>query len=675
MFEAVHLKTKIHIGFFLLAFLLISVGFIGLRGIVQLSDKLQFIVGPAWSTADGAMETSIEIEAQMLHVASILEGHATSQERNVLAEAQQSAEEALARLSGAGLLESETVDKVIQSYSTYLKDMKQLLASFEKYGQDLQAYQSASDQLVQLGVKMEEIGDGAVESIENTPTANYQWNGGLRELWEAADGAMETNIGLLWQLYYVEKLLKAGPNSALEKHLSEAQKFQHEAAQSMLATGRFEHTAGAEYGNKSFHQAYLDLVAQHQHLTKTLLGSHGHFLLLSNSYADTAQKLLRALAEVEAKGDEQVEAQVELIDEQSGQAQWLMKAALLLGIAFSVIGALLLSRIILGAIRQFQDRVDDIASGHGDLTRRFEFTRRDEFGELANSFDQFLNKIHTLVSDVASSSRQMQVSSRSLSHAVSQSSIGLDNQSKQTSVIATALHELSSTAADVSSNVEQASAQAAQAAHATDQIIQVLQSAVGTINRLAEQISDSAQVIATLNESANTISGVLSVIKSIAEQTNLLALNAAIEAARAGEQGRGFAVVADEVRDLAAKTQGSTEEIHSMIQNLQSAAHKAVQEMQESRSISDETTGKAKEALTMLGEVGESIRSLSTMNQAIAAAAEEQSATTHSVSQNVTSIQAIAKQTEELMKMTNDASNSLQKVTGELNGHVGQFKI
>jgi methyl-accepting chemotaxis protein len=234
---------------------------------------------------------------------------------------------------------------------------------------------------------------------------------------------------------------------------------------------------------------------------------------------------------------------------------------------------------------------------------------------------------------------------------------------------------MDATSRDVAQNVEIASQRAADADKEVDQVQDVIVRTSQTVGRLSDQITESATVIGSLNESVGNINSVLGVIQGIAEQTNLLALNAAIEAARAGEQGRGFAVVADEVRNLAAKTQGSTEEIRAMIEGLKSNASKAVSVMNASRSISDETIDQARQAEQTLARIGELIRSLSEMNHQIAAAAEEQSATTGSVNESIVEIQQIAENTSRQMAETRSTSQSLAAVGAELQRQVGHYRV
>jgi methyl-accepting chemotaxis protein len=250
----------------------------------------------------------------------------------------------------------------------------------------------------------------------------------------------------------------------------------------------------------------------------------------------------------------------------------------------------------------------------------------------------------------------------------------MQSQRQETEQAATAMHQMALTVHEVARNAEQASQAARVADGEARQGNQVVQRAVGQIGDMAREVEETAAVIQGLQAESGRIGSVLEVIRAVAEQTNLLALNAAIEAARAGEQGRGFAVVADEVRALALRTHNSTEEIETLIASLQGMSDKAVTRMESSRRLTQDTVGLAGEAGGALQRIAQAVANIEQMNQQIAASAEEQSAAAETISQNMVRVRDIGVQTAAASEQTAASSNELARLGVELRELVGQFK-
>ncbi|MEN8179658.1 MAG: HAMP domain-containing methyl-accepting chemotaxis protein [Pseudomonadota bacterium] len=362
--------------------------------------------------------------------------------------------------------------------------------------------------------------------------------------------------------------------------------------------------------------------------------------------------------------------------EETGKTGKAISAAILL-IALALGGVLTVwfSKVVISPIHHTVAMLKDIAQGEGDLTVRLNESEKNELGELAHWFNVFTSKIQQMIAGMGGAINSLTSSAEQLSHVANETSSGLSRQQEQTEQVATAMNEMAATAREVAKNAQEASLGAKKATDEALEGRQVVDDSAVSIQELRSEIVAAVEIVRRLELGSIEIGGVLEVIQNIAEQTNLLALNAAIEAARAGEQGRGFAVVADEVRTLATRTQQSTQEIQKIIEHLQSASTEAAQAMKRSQEKVSDGIQNTTRADTALEKIVSAIGPILDMNTLIASAAEEQSSVAEEINRNVVVINDVTLKTAQGADKTADASTEIDQLTSQLKQSMTQFKV
>ncbi|MBD8257915.1 HAMP domain-containing protein [Pseudomonas fluorescens] len=418
------------------------------------------------------------------------------------------------------------------------------------------------------------------------------------------------------------------------------------------------------------YQTVLNEVAGHIASFSEKLGEYTGLLaqekVVYTQLHDRAEQVVSRVNQAYAAEDQSMQTQLQ-------HSTLLIIGSSALALLVGLIAAWVITRLVVAPLRAVIAVAQQIASG--DLSGRMEISRRDEIGQLMQAMQQMSNSLSQMVSGLQAGIEQLASSAHSLSSVTEQTTAEVSNQKDETEQVATAMNQMTATVHDVARNAEQA-AQAAQTADAkVDSGQQVVRMSLQRIELLATSSNSASASIESLSAQIQNIGTVLSVIQSVAEQTNLLALNAAIEAARAGEQGRGFAVVADEVRALAKRTQQSTEEIERLVSTLRSAAQSSVQQIQQSGELVKLAVSDALETEGALGSIAAAVSLIQQMNQQIAAAAEEQSSVAEEINRSVTSIRASADHSA--LSMQGNAASSIQlaQLGAQLKGMVGHFRL
>lgn len=360
-------------------------------------------------------------------------------------------------------------------------------------------------------------------------------------------------------------------------------------------------------------------------------------------------------------------------DSEADQSRNTLIAVATLAIVMGLLAAWLITRQIILPLQQTLSAAKRIAGG--DLSVDLDIRRHDEMGSLQQSMQDMTSRLRALIAGISDGIAQIASAAIQLSAVTEQTSAGVNNQKRETDQVATAMIQMTSTVMEVARSAEEASEAALQADQQAREGDKVVADAIGQIERLATEVANSTEAMGQLKQESDKIGGVLDVIKSVSQQTNLLALNAAIEAARAGEAGRGFAVVADEVRSLALRTQESTEEIELLILALQSGTQQVVSTLDASRTLTDRSVELSRRAGAALEHITRTVSTIQTMNQQIATAGEEQSVVAEQINRSVLTVRDVSEQTAAASEQTAASSLELARLGSHLQEMVGKFRV
>ena len=671
------IATKVGLGSALMMILLIANSLVGIRSSQNIGEVLDFITEHAWDAADGAMEGTIGVQAELLAVerlqTSALSG---ADAAKVMGDARQLSEEAFLRMKQSGLVPSENVSAFEDGFARFESTRDQLLGDHKAFSTSEKTLNESFDRFVQFMSQVEAIGDGAVDELNNRMSDYFSWSSEVRPRWEIADNAMELRIALLERRYFYQQLVSGLGSKESQSRLDELLGEMKQKVEALSQHALFgESVEEGQFAEMTYIEVLRSLLADHEKNFADAIHKSANLIAARSAYNQATDQLLALVEEIEESGDAAVEGKADEVLKVKSEANWTILATLIIGLIVAVVITIYSNRAIVNPIRRVANKLEEIGSQGGDLTVQLPVKGNDELALLAKGFNQFVVKIHGIVNEVRMATEQMATAANQLTSISKNVTEEVTQQQNETDQVARAISEMSSAVQEVArsaTNTAQATADADKDAEAGKRVVT---ETIEAIRRTAKQVDRSTEVINQLSLTSENIGSVVEVIRSIAEQTNLLALNAAIEAARAGEQGRGFAVVADEVRNLANRTQESTEEIQRTVEQLQQGASSASKEMEQGRVEADMSVEQTMKAGASLDNINNGIATITDMSAQIASAVEEQSAVAHEINRSVSEIRTISDNTANGVKQINDATQSLNRLSGHLSHLVGQFRV
>lgn len=666
---------RIGAGYLVLGVLLLLCGMAGYWVEHRLSVALEQITGPMLKLDKSVGQGIESVQRQMIAVDRVMRG----QERGYadLDQALNMTNVAHAAVQQTGLLptaKSEALDRDLGAFNqarTHLLEIsqrrmqaEQLLDTNINQFRDffIEVEKLASQKLLEVQMKGVEAGEDA-EFME-------------REATDSINAATEARLALLTRQYLYHRLIDEGSDERIGEAMRTALEDLRFSVENVGLPEFFATVvARGPFAGKTYREGLADLLNEHQKSYHEATQAFGASVLALESYAKAAQDLENLGGLINELSRERLQSEVEQGRRVAIAGGWTIAVSVVIGLVVALGVTILALRTIAVPVRAISRQMQDLAGGEGDLRHSLPVNGRDELADLAEAFNGFIAKIRNTVIELQRQIQRLGASTGEISSVAERTGSEVTRQQEEISGITAAVDELCANVQSVAADTSQAADRNGAASKAVEEGRSIVTETRSITDRLSAEVERASGVIRQLGAESDRIGGVLDVIRDISEQTNLLALNAAIEAARAGEHGRGFAVVADEVRNLAARTHDSTNEIRDMIERLQTGAREAVEAMLSSGELSQSNVDHAGRTGESLAVIDEAVQALGALNTHIAEVSELQNRHAEAVSQSIGNVNEVAGATVADARELNNTTEDLVRLATELDGLASQFKV
>ncbi|MCB1750221.1 MAG: methyl-accepting chemotaxis protein [Gammaproteobacteria bacterium] len=688
--------VKIGGGFLSVGLILLITGITSHWVINTLNRALANITGPVLDSMV-AVETGIQsVQKQLLSVDGLLIGGRNADISDAVQQLDESATNALKMLTSSGRTDSRDLEELSQRMQAFVAARETLTRSHEtfvRYEADLSANSAyfeqllidverlASDQMMiqDLNTASEYDLQRAADSTGAGIEAEQQRSepaDAARDLLVIISAAGEAKLAILSRLNLYRQFKDNTEDPELKTRSDTIFEDLSYAIETIVEDELFQKIVkrGPATG-RSYSQALKELKAQHKLLLQSAMDS---FIAMNNAhtrYAAVADELTLQGESLHKSIRSDINTERETLNTLVQTGFNAILIAVVLGLLFALPIYWVTVRSIAKPVTEIRHQLNHIAEGDGDLTVELAVKSNDEIADVARAFNAFSSKLRAMIVTLQSSVDKLVHTSRAIAAVADRTGEEVNHQQQEIASVATAVNELTASFQEVVGSTSQAEEQAKAANDETTKSRDIVQATVTRIKEVVDEVQDATGVVNSLEQKSAEISVVLDVIRGISEQTNLLALNAAIEAARAGEQGRGFAVVADEVRGLAARTHASISEINAIISKVQEGTAQANSVMSSARSKTEASVDPASQASRSLTEVASLVAAISGLNQQIARTAESQHITVNGVDKSIVMINEVSSRTSAGALELSRSTQELASLAGDLQGLVGQFKV
>ncbi len=667
--------VKMGVGYLVLGGLLLLCGLAGYLVEQRLMQALGRITGPMQTLEQTVTDGMEGMQNQIVAVERIMSGQ--KQAVQDLSQALEATDLAYRNANASGLLSEKQVGDLSSRLQVFDQARQTLLAAHQRrlsaeglLGLNLTAFQEffneseklASQQLLKVQMNSEEHGDEA-ESIQ-------------LEAGDSINAATEARLALLTRNYLLQRLVEDPAGQSLAQQMDTVLEDLKHAVEVVGQPNFFSaQVERGEYAGRTYRDVLARLLGEHVQAYADARGAFEQSIEARGVYVDAAKELQTLGENIGRFSAERMRAEVEQVESVAATGGWAIFTSIIVGLFVALLVTMTSLRTVAAPVKEVSRVMLDMAEGEGDLRSKLPETSKDEVGDLARAFNRFSEKIRGTVVELQQAIHRLSAGSGDIANVAERTAAEVTKQQEDIDGIANEINELYANVQSVAGDTSQAAEQTRVADQAVREADQIVSETREVTNRLSDEVDRATDVINRLGDESKRIGGVLDVIRDISEQTNLLALNAAIEAARAGEHGRGFAVVADEVRNLAARTHDSTNEIRDMIDRLQQGASEAVEAMSGSRGLSQTNVDHAERTSEALRIIDEAVKSLTSLNHHVAEASKRQSVSAENVNNSVGSIRQVAATTAQDTVELNRTTEDLVHLADELDRLAGQFKV